>query len=130
MPCIVDWRVVEGNSIAQELCSRLQVFIPFSRKIKSLQHFRLGSSHVFWNGLRRVGLRCTWWLCQLTGRTSMPNIFIGGNSIGGCNDGTPGLMPLIASGELELLLPSKPVPVQVVRGFKNPFANLKNPFAK
>ena len=36
-----------------------------------------------------------------TGRTSIPHIFIGGRSIGGFNDGTPGLRPLIASGEFE-----------------------------
>ncbi|KAK3258845.1 hypothetical protein CYMTET_32129 [Cymbomonas tetramitiformis] len=43
-------------------------------------------------------------LGRLTGRTSIPHIFIGGQSIGGCNDGTPGLRPLIASGELEARL--------------------------
>ena len=33
-----------------------------------------------------------------TGRTSIPHIFLGGLSIGGFNDGTPGLRPLISSG--------------------------------
>mmetsp|Transcript_8235 Transcript_8235/g.28894 ORF Transcript_8235/g.28894 Transcript_8235/m.28894 type:complete len:187 (+) Transcript_8235:50-610(+) len=36
-----------------------------------------------------------------TGRTSVPNIFIAGENIGGCNDGSPGLMPLLAEGGLE-----------------------------
>lgn len=36
-------------------------------------------------------------------RTSVPSIFIGGKSIGGCNDG-PGLLPLGESGELDRLL--------------------------
>lgn len=36
---------------------------------------------------------------QMTGRGSVPNIFIGGENVGGCNDG-PGVMPLHASGKL------------------------------
>jgi len=39
-----------------------------------------------------------------TGRTSIPSIFIAGVAIGGCNDGTPGLRPLIAAGGLEAAL--------------------------
>mmetsp|Transcript_20614 Transcript_20614/g.44865 ORF Transcript_20614/g.44865 Transcript_20614/m.44865 type:complete len:234 (+) Transcript_20614:131-832(+) len=42
-------------------------------------------------------------LGRKTGRTSVPSIFIGGNYIGGCNDG-PGLLPLEKSGGLDLLL--------------------------
>jgi glutaredoxin 3 len=42
-------------------------------------------------------------LGRKTGRTSVPSIFIGGNYIGGCNDG-PGLLPLDKSGELDVLL--------------------------
>lgn len=42
-------------------------------------------------------------LAEKTGRTSMPNIWIGGEGIGGCNDG-PGLMPLKAQGKLEEML--------------------------
>eukprot|EP00929_Paragymnodinium_shiwhaense_P007251 TRINITY_DN111187_c0_g1_i1.p1 TRINITY_DN111187_c0_g1~~TRINITY_DN111187_c0_g1_i1.p1 ORF type:complete len:218 (+),score=28.36 TRINITY_DN111187_c0_g1_i1:76-654(+) len=42
-------------------------------------------------------------LGRLTQRTSLPNIFIGGMGIGGCNDG-PGLLTLKKSGELERLL--------------------------
>ncbi|KAK3243156.1 hypothetical protein CYMTET_47175 [Cymbomonas tetramitiformis] len=40
-------------------------------------------------------------LAKLTGRTSVPNIWIGGENIGGCNDGSPGLMPLVNEGKLE-----------------------------
>ena len=40
-------------------------------------------------------------LGRLTGRTSIPHVFIAGASIGGCNDGSPGLRPLIAQGGLE-----------------------------
>ena len=36
-----------------------------------------------------------------TGRTSVPSIWLGGECIGGLNDGTPGLVPLKASGALE-----------------------------
>jgi glutaredoxin 3 len=42
-------------------------------------------------------------LGRKTGRTSVPAIFIGGEYIGGCNDG-PGLLPLAKSGELDELL--------------------------
>merc|ERR1711879_1050022 len=39
-------------------------------------------------------------LGAMTGQTSMPHIFIGGQSIGGLFTGTPGLVPLYESGEL------------------------------
>mmetsp|Transcript_11904 Transcript_11904/g.26713 ORF Transcript_11904/g.26713 Transcript_11904/m.26713 type:complete len:258 (+) Transcript_11904:54-827(+) len=35
-----------------------------------------------------------------TGRTSMPNIFVDGVNVGGCYDGTPGLVPMIEQGLL------------------------------
>ena len=38
------------------------------------------------------------------GRTSIPSVFIAGVSVGGCNDGTPGLRPLIAAGGLPAAL--------------------------
>lgn len=40
---------------------------------------------------------------QLTDRTSVPNVFIAGRSVGGCNDG-PGVATLEARGELRPLL--------------------------
>jgi glutaredoxin 3 len=43
-------------------------------------------------------------LGKLTKRTSVPSIFIDGNYIGGCNDGNPGLVPLIKNGELDKLM--------------------------
>lgn len=43
-------------------------------------------------------------LGELYGRTSMPHIFIGGESVGGLADGTPGLLPLFESGELDAKL--------------------------
>jgi glutaredoxin 3 len=46
-------------------------------------------------------------LGRKTKRTSMPNIFIRGQCIGGCNDGYPGLLPLIQSGEFDALLAQK-----------------------
>jgi len=42
-------------------------------------------------------------LAEKTGRTSMPNIWIGGQGIGGCNDG-PGIMTLEKEGRLKELL--------------------------
>jgi glutaredoxin 3 len=43
-------------------------------------------------------------LGRLTRRTSVPSIFIRGTYIGGCNDGSPGLLPLMESGQLDVLL--------------------------
>lgn len=40
-------------------------------------------------------------LLSLTGQSSMPHIFIGGEHIGGLSSGTPGLSALVESGELE-----------------------------
>jgi len=49
-------------------------------------------------------------LGSMTGRTSMPHIFINGASIGGLYEGSPGLVPLIESGKLEKMVqPPKPV---------------------
>jgi len=42
-------------------------------------------------------------LAKRTKRTSAPNIFIGGQGIGGCNDG-PGLLTLKKEGKLEGML--------------------------
>eukprot|EP00471_Norrisiella_sphaerica_P004646 CAMPEP_0184487376 /NCGR_PEP_ID=MMETSP0113_2-20130426/9944_1 /TAXON_ID=91329 /ORGANISM="Norrisiella sphaerica, Strain BC52" /LENGTH=128 /DNA_ID=CAMNT_0026869663 /DNA_START=275 /DNA_END=661 /DNA_ORIENTATION=- len=39
-------------------------------------------------------------LGEMYGRTSMPHVFIGGESIGGLVDGTPGLLPLKEQGIL------------------------------
>eukprot|EP00448_Togula_jolla_P039901 CAMPEP_0170645250 /NCGR_PEP_ID=MMETSP0224-20130122/42967_1 /TAXON_ID=285029 /ORGANISM="Togula jolla, Strain CCCM 725" /LENGTH=225 /DNA_ID=CAMNT_0010976429 /DNA_START=57 /DNA_END=735 /DNA_ORIENTATION=+ len=44
-------------------------------------------------------------LAKKTQRTSMPNIFIGGEGVGGCNDG-PGIMTLKSKGELVPMLES------------------------
>jgi len=42
-------------------------------------------------------------LAEMTDRTSVPNIFISGNNVGGCNDG-PGVMTLHKEGKLVPLL--------------------------
>eukprot|EP00551_Chaetoceros_affinis_P001751 CAMPEP_0203656576 /NCGR_PEP_ID=MMETSP0088-20131115/42042_1 /ASSEMBLY_ACC=CAM_ASM_001087 /TAXON_ID=426623 /ORGANISM="Chaetoceros affinis, Strain CCMP159" /LENGTH=195 /DNA_ID=CAMNT_0050517611 /DNA_START=191 /DNA_END=778 /DNA_ORIENTATION=- len=43
-------------------------------------------------------------LGKMTKRTSVPSIFIKGTNIGGLNDGTPGLLPLAQTGELQAML--------------------------
>ncbi|KAG8462445.1 hypothetical protein KFE25_010270 [Diacronema lutheri] len=43
-------------------------------------------------------------LAELYGQTSLPHIFIGGESIGGLFSGTPGLNALVADGSLEARL--------------------------
>lgn len=45
-------------------------------------------------------------LGRMTGRTSVPAIFVRAQFIGGCNDG-PGLLPLAASGDLDRMLEGK-----------------------
>eukprot|EP00904_Undaria_pinnatifida_P003592 jgi/Undpi1/13233/HiC_scaffold_8.g02895.m1 len=42
-------------------------------------------------------------LSQMTGRTSVPQIWIGGEYVGGCNDG-PGIFTLMDKGELSPML--------------------------
>lgn len=42
-------------------------------------------------------------LTKKTGRTSVPNIFIQGQGVGGCNDG-PGVMTLQSQGKLQPML--------------------------
>ena len=43
-------------------------------------------------------------LATLTGRSSIPSVWIAGEYVGGCNDGNPGVRPLIASGGLDAKL--------------------------
>lgn len=78
---------------------------PFCKKAKSI----LDSKGVAYKALElnkmgQEGYALRAVLAERTGRTSMPNIFIGGTSIGGCNDGTPGLIPLVNEGKLEAMV--------------------------
>uniref|UniRef100_A0A7S1V035 Glutaredoxin domain-containing protein n=1 Tax=Grammatophora oceanica TaxID=210454 RepID=A0A7S1V035_9STRA len=57
------------------------------------------------DGNRGNEVRAT--LGRKTQRTSVPSIFVKGKSIGGCNDGTPGLIPLMESGKLSTMLRSQ-----------------------
>lgn len=57
-------------------------------------------------------------LGKLTKRTSMPNIFIHGKCIGGCNDGYPGLIPLIENDQLDAFILASP-PSQYSQSKKN-----------
>jgi len=43
-------------------------------------------------------------LLEMTGQSSLPNIFIGGKSIGGLFSGSPGLVPLLEQGKLRGML--------------------------
>lgn len=44
-------------------------------------------------------------LGRLVQRTSVPAIFVKGEFIGGCNDGPPGLLPLLANGRMDSFFP-------------------------
>ena len=79
-------------------------YCPFSYRVKyELRQasipFTVHETNILPNGRALVAE-----LGELTGRTSIPSIFIAGVPIGGCNDGTPGLRPLIAQGGLEAAL--------------------------
>lgn len=79
-------------------------YCPFSYAAKRvLEAEGLDYKAVEWNTLPEGGALVSE-LGDLIGRTSIPSIFIGGVSIGGCNDGTPGLRPLISSGGLDAAL--------------------------
>jgi glutaredoxin-related protein len=47
--------------------------------------------------------KCACWVWKMTGRATVPHIFINGTSYGGCMDG-PGLVPLYETGKLQQLL--------------------------
>jgi len=55
-------------------------------------------------------------LAQMTGRTSMPNVFINGTCIGGCTDGIPtgypGVKAMTESGDLQKMLGAQQAPVE------------------
>ena len=69
-------------------------------------------------------------LLDLTGQSSMPHIFIGGEHIGGLSTGTPGLSALVESGELEDRLIAAKASSKYVEPEKKSsfFSSFKNPF--
>lgn len=78
-------------------------FSPFSNNARSLLD-SLGASYsaVELDKVPR-GFALKKELSKLTGRSSVPNVFIRGESVGGCYDG-PGVVPLYRSGELQKML--------------------------
>ncbi|CAG9463384.1 unnamed protein product [Pedinophyceae sp. YPF-701] len=60
-----------------------------------------GTGIMFQRGYKGNALRAE--LAEMTDRTSMPNVFIGGVSYGGCNDG-PGIVTLHDEGRLVPML--------------------------
>ena len=88
--------------------SRVSMFsfstCPFCRKSKDLLD-ECGISYAAMElDERQDGNQLRAELGKMTKRTSVPAIFIDGRCIGGCNDGSPGLVPLAESGELRSLL--------------------------
>ena len=75
-------------------------FSPFSKNARELLD-TIGASYEAVE-LDRVprGFALKKELSKLTGRSSVPNVFIKGESVGGCYDG-PGIVPLYRSGELQ-----------------------------
>ncbi len=67
-------------------------------------------------------------LLEMTGQSSLPNIFIGGKSIGGLFSGSPGLVPLLEQGKfrgmvdeaIEDMIPSDDVLAEIVSNMAKP----------
>jgi glutaredoxin 3 len=83
-------------------------YCPFSFAVKqALAAEGLLFTAVEWNTLPE-GSALVAELGSLYGRTSIPAVFIGGEYVGGCNDGmgpaSPGIRPLIANGLLDAAL--------------------------
>eukprot|EP01026_Neomeris_dumetosa_P030970 TRINITY_DN2463_c0_g1_i1.p3 TRINITY_DN2463_c0_g1~~TRINITY_DN2463_c0_g1_i1.p3 ORF type:complete len:228 (-),score=28.34 TRINITY_DN2463_c0_g1_i1:349-1032(-) len=73
---------------------------PFCKNAKSLlDGMGVPYTALELNEMGKEGLAIRAELSKMTSRTSVPNIFIGGKSIGGCNDG-PGIMTLNNQGKL------------------------------
>jgi glutaredoxin 3 len=79
-------------------------YCPFSRRVKQELSERCIPFTVYETNVLPSGPALVAELGRTTGRTSIPALFIAGVSIGGCNDGTPGLRPLISSGGLPAAL--------------------------
>lgn len=78
---------------------------PWCVKAKAtLTHLGVAYHSVELDDLGEDGPRVQSVLADLTSRTSMPCIYIRGTCIGGCMDGTPGLIPLIETGKLDQYL--------------------------
>ena len=71
-------------------------------------------------------LRCE--LLDLTGQSSLPHIFIGGEHIGGLSTGTPGLAALIESGDLETKLAKAKANLKIAAPAKKKSFSFKLPF--
>ncbi|KAK9839855.1 hypothetical protein WJX81_006437 [Elliptochloris bilobata] len=106
-----------GEYDQQEVAKRLQSYIednkvvvfswtacPFCKKAKALlKDVGADFTAVELDLMGSEGSALRAELGKLTQRTSMPNIFIRGQGVGGCNDG-PGVMTLHNKGELVPLL--------------------------
>ena len=79
-------------------------YCPFSFRVKQELRDRAVLYTAYETNVLPNGRALVAELGALTGRTSIPALFIAGVPIGGCNDGTPGLRPLIAAGGLEAAL--------------------------
>ena len=79
-------------------------YCPFSFRVKQELRDRAVPYTAYETNVLPDGRALVAELGALTGRTSIPALFIGGVFIGGCNDGNPGLRPLIAAGGLEAAL--------------------------
>jgi glutaredoxin 3 len=81
---------------------------PFCIKAKSILDNKKAKYHVVELDVDPNGKAIRAEMANLTGRTSVPAIFINGNFVGGCNDGGPngntGIVQLDQTGELDSML--------------------------
>ena len=110
-----DYDQVVVQATLQEILAKDDVVVfsatycPFSLAVKrTLADQGVSFQSIEWN-TRDDGPALVAELGALTGRTSIPHIWVGGEYIGGFNDGlgtaaAPGLRPLIAAGGLRPLL--------------------------
>ncbi|KAJ1463575.1 thioredoxin-like protein [Pelagophyceae sp. CCMP2097] len=92
---------LEEMIVASDVVIFSATYCPFSRAAKSaLTAKNVAFTAYEWNTLQD-GAQLVAELAAKNGRSSIPAIFIAGVYVGGCNDGNPGLRPLIAQGGLE-----------------------------
>ena len=96
---------LESFALASSLPSFLTSFLSFSSSEAKQVLVDMGVSYeaLELNEMGDKGKALRAELAERTGRTSVPNIFIAGEGIGGCNDG-PGILTLEKEGKLVPML--------------------------
>mmetsp|Transcript_6572 Transcript_6572/g.12355 ORF Transcript_6572/g.12355 Transcript_6572/m.12355 type:complete len:111 (+) Transcript_6572:30-362(+) len=78
-------------------------YCPYCTKVKKLLKDLGANAKIVETNVEKNGAELKKSLLAKTGRSSVPQVFVAGKFIGGCNDG-PGVMPLHQSGKLVPML--------------------------